>query len=95
MPPHRQAFPLSGSLAFPPTPSTDPSGILGAPPKMRPHLQGPPPAPAEELRVDELGVDQETGEPILPDGQSTFAKAMLQQTQALGALVRPMPPTPP
>ncbi|CAE7892814.1 unnamed protein product, partial [Symbiodinium sp. KB8] len=40
-------------------------------------------APADE----ELGLDEETGEPLLPEGQGVFAKAMLQQSRALGSLV--------
>ncbi|CAE7852956.1 unnamed protein product, partial [Symbiodinium necroappetens] len=42
---------------------------------------------AEEPQADELMVDEETGEPLPPESQGALAKAMLQQSRALGTLV--------
>ncbi|CAE6951851.1 unnamed protein product [Symbiodinium sp. CCMP2456] len=46
----------------------------------------PQPSP-EEPQADELMVDEETGEPLPPESQGALAKAMLQQSRALGTLV--------
>ena len=87
LPAHRQPFSLTGSLVPPPNPLGALSGLIGAPPKVRHPLQSPPPPLAEAPADEELGLDEETGEPLLPEGQGVFAKAMLQQSRALGSLV--------
>ena len=54
---------------------------------LRHPISGPPPPAQEAPAVEELGLDEETGEPLLPENQGALAKAMLQQSQALGTLV--------
>ena len=86
--PHRAAFPI-GLAPHTQNPLGSLRGLVGPPPKVRaPVLQHPPPPlVAQDAPQEELGQDPITGEPLVPAGTSSFADAMLRQSQALGTLV--------